>query len=74
MSKFSEAILKAFGMAAHEAEDQAAVEALIPTAATALDAEPAADMRLPVSGAVRNVLAVVAAGYLPDWRATRTGW
>lgn len=41
MSKFSEAILKAFGMAAHEAEDQAAVEALIPTAATALDAEPA---------------------------------
>ena len=41
MSKFSEAILKAFGMAAHEAEDPAAVEALIPTAATALDAEPA---------------------------------
>ena len=41
MSKFSEAILKAFGMAAQEAEDPAAVETLIPTAAAALDAEPA---------------------------------
>lgn len=42
MSKFAEAILKAFGMAAREAEDQEAADALIPTAAAALDAEPAA--------------------------------
>lgn len=41
MSKFSEAVLKAFGMAAHEAESPADVEALLPTAAAALDAEPA---------------------------------
>lgn len=41
MSKFSEAVLKAFGMAAHEAETPADVEALLPTAAAALDAEPA---------------------------------
>lgn len=41
MSKFAEAILKAFGMAAHEAENQDAVDALIPAAMTALDAEPA---------------------------------
>ena len=41
MSKFSEAILKAFGMAAQEAETPEGVEALIPTAAAALDAEPA---------------------------------
>ena len=38
MSKFSEAILKVFGMAAHEAETQEDVEALLPTAAAALDA------------------------------------
>lgn len=41
MSKFAEAILKAFGMAAHEAETPADVEALLSTAAAALDAEPA---------------------------------
>lgn len=41
MSKFSEAILKAFGMAAHEAETPEDVEALLPTAAAALDAAPA---------------------------------
>lgn len=41
MSKFSEAVLKAFGMAAHEAASPADVEALLPTAAAALDAEPA---------------------------------
>lgn len=41
MSKFSEAILKAFGMAAHEAETPEDVEALLPTAAAALDAGPA---------------------------------
>lgn len=40
MSKFAEAVLKAFGMAAHEAETPEDVAALIPTAATALDAEP----------------------------------
>lgn len=40
MSKFTEAILKAFGMAAHEAETPEDVEALLPTAAAALDAEP----------------------------------
>lgn len=41
MSKFSEAILKVFGMAAHEAETPEDVEALLPTAAAALDAAPA---------------------------------
>lgn len=41
MSKFAEAILKAFGTAAQEAETPEGVEALIPTAAAALDAEPA---------------------------------
>ena len=41
MSKFTEAILKAFGMAAQEAETPEEVEALLPTAAAALDAEPA---------------------------------
>lgn len=42
MSKFTEAILAAFGMAAKEAETQEEVNALVATAATALDAEPAA--------------------------------
>lgn len=42
MNKFVETILKAFSMAAHEAESQEEVEALIPIAAAALDAEPAA--------------------------------
>lgn len=41
MNKFAEAILKAFGMAAQEAETPEGVEALIPTAAAALDAVPA---------------------------------
>lgn len=41
MSKFSEAILKAFGTAAHEAETPEEAAALVPIAATALDAGPA---------------------------------
>lgn len=41
MSKFAEAILKAFGMAAQEAESPEDVAALAATAATALDAGPA---------------------------------
>lgn len=43
MSKFAEAVLKAFGMAAHEAETPEDVAALIPAAATALDVEPAGE-------------------------------
>ena len=41
MSKFAEAILKAFGMAAREAESPEDVTALAATAATALDSGPA---------------------------------
>ena len=41
MSKFAEAVLRAFGMAAHEAETPEDVAALISTAANALDAAPA---------------------------------
>lgn len=52
MSKFSEAILKAFGMAAREAEDPAAVDTLASTAAAALDAEPA----VPAADAALNSL------------------
>lgn len=40
MSKFTEAILSAFGMAAREAGSQEEVRALVATAATALDAAP----------------------------------
>lgn len=40
MSKFAEAILSALGMAAKEAKDQTEVDALVKTAATALDAAP----------------------------------
>ncbi len=43
MSKFAEAVLRAFGMAAHEAETPEDVAALISTAANALDAEPAGE-------------------------------
>ena len=52
MSKFSEAILKAFGMAAREAEDPAVVDTLASTAAAALDAEPA----VPAADAALNSL------------------
>lgn len=52
MSKFSEAILKAFGMAAREAEDPATVDTLASTAAAALDAEPA----VPAADAALNSL------------------
>ncbi len=41
MSKFVEAILKAFGMAAKDAGDDQAMDALVATTMTALDAEPA---------------------------------
>ena len=40
MSKFTEAILQAFGMAAREAEGPEALPALVSTAASALDAAP----------------------------------
>ncbi len=42
MSKFTEAILSAFGMAAKEAKTQEEISALVSTTATALDAQPAA--------------------------------
>jgi len=41
MGKFAETILNALGMAAHEAENPEEVQALVATAVTALDAEPA---------------------------------
>lgn len=41
MSKFSEAILSAFGMAAQDAKSPDEVSSLVKTAVTALDAEPA---------------------------------
>lgn len=40
MSKFAQAILEALGMAAHEAENPQEVQALVETAASALDAAP----------------------------------
>lgn len=40
MSKFTEAILSAFGMAAKEAKSQEEINALVSTTATALDADP----------------------------------
>lgn len=42
MSKFTEAILAAFGMAAKEAKSQEEIDGLVSTAAIALDAQPAA--------------------------------
>lgn len=42
MSKFAEAILSAFGMAAKEAKTQEEIDGLVSTAAIALDAQPAA--------------------------------
>lgn len=41
MSKFTEAILSAFGMAAKEAKSQEEIDSLVSTAVTALDAQPA---------------------------------
>lgn len=41
MSKFSEAILTALGMAAKDAQSEDELNSLVTTAATALDAEPA---------------------------------
>lgn len=43
MSKFAEAVLKVFGMAVKDVEDDQALDALVSTAMTALDAEPAGD-------------------------------
>lgn len=40
MSKFTEAILSAFGMAVKETNDQEEIKALVTTTATALDADP----------------------------------
>lgn len=42
MSKFTEAILSAFGMAAKEAKSQEEIDSLVSTTATALDAQPVA--------------------------------
>lgn len=49
MSKFAEAILKAFGVAAKDAEDDQAMNALVTTAMTALDAEPAGGADAPAA-------------------------
>jgi len=51
MSKFTEAILSAFGMAAKEASGQEELSALVATTATALDADPTAKAAEPTTPA-----------------------
>lgn len=47
MSKFAEAVLRAFGMAAKDAGDDQEMNALVSTTMTALDAEPAGGVEAP---------------------------
>lgn len=47
MSKFAEAVLRAFGMAAKDAGDDQAMNDLVSTTMTALDAEPASGAEAP---------------------------
>ena len=47
MSKFAEAVLKMFGAAAKDAEDDQAMDALVTTTMTALDAEPVGGAEAP---------------------------
>lgn len=50
MGKFGQAVLEALGMAAHEAESPQEVQALVATAASALDAAPDARQEEPAAG------------------------
>lgn len=66
MSKFAEAVLKAFGMAAKDARDDQEMDSLVTTTMTALDAEPGGSAQDSAAAEPAEAPAAPAADAAPD--------